>query len=394
MQNNDYPFSIDQNVSPDIDDPTPTEATRATFQGHGKVFSFYHRPRFTKVMPRPYFLKHLRHERLRADRSKAPLSIVLFSFDDDGDGPADGRTRRFLEYLETAVRETDILGHIGQRRIALLLVDTNEEGRKTYVRKLLEGHENFPATVIAGTYPDQIFQCLMTDNRDAQEPDLFFLDLPDCHYRCYSLKRALDIVGAIIGIVLFSPLMLLAAIAVKATSPGPVIFRQIRLGESGFPFVFYKFRSMSWEADDRIHRDYVASLIEGNNQTINQGNIEAPLYKIKSDPRVTWVGRILRSTSMDELPQFFNVLKGDMSLVGPRPPLPYEAERYQSWHFRRIFEMKPGITGLWQVEGRSRTSFDDMVRLDLEYIRNCSLMFDIRILLKTIKVVLRGTGAA
>lgn len=394
MQNDDFPLSIDKNASPDIDRSMAAEKTRADFQEAGRAFSFYRHSRFTEILPLPHFLGHLRRERLRADRSKGPLSIAVFCFDDTGDGFTDQRTQRFLDYLETAVRETDILGYVGQGRIALLLLDTDAEGRKAYVRKLLDGQRDLPVSVLTGTYPDQIFQRLMAENPDHQEPDPFFLDLAACRHRSgYALKRTLDIIGAVVGIALFSPLMLLAALAIKTTSPGPIIFRQTRLGENGHPFVFYKFRSMSCDADDQIHRDYVASLIAGSNQAINQGNAEAPLYKLKSDPRVTWIGRLLRKTSMDELPQFFNVLKGDMSLVGPRPPLPYEVEKYQSWHLRRIFEMKPGITGLWQVEGRSRTSFDDMVRLDLEYIRKCSLGLDLKILLKTFKVVLQCVGA-
>jgi lipopolysaccharide/colanic/teichoic acid biosynthesis glycosyltransferase len=145
--------------------------------------------------------------------------------------------------------------------------------------------------------------------------------------------------------------------------------------------------------DDRIHREYVTSLINGELEGINRGNAAKPLYKITFDPRVTGVGRIIRKTSIDELPQLFNVLKGDMSLVGPRPPLSYEADNYQSWHLRRILEAKPGMTGLWQVEGRSKISFDEMVRLDLRYIQRCSLLLDLQILFKTIKVVFRCEGA-
>lgn len=150
---------------------------------------------------------------------------------------------------------------------------------------------------------------------------------------------------------------------------------------------------MYYNNDDQIHREYVTNLIQGNHDKINNGNKDNPLYKIKSDPRITPVGKFIRRTSIDELPQFFDVLKGEMSLVGPRPPLPYEAEKYESWHLRRILEVKPGITGLWQVEGRSKTSFDDMVRLDLRYVQNWSLMFDLKILLKTIKEVVRSSGA-
>jgi lipopolysaccharide/colanic/teichoic acid biosynthesis glycosyltransferase len=187
--------------------------------------------------------------------------------------------------------------------------------------------------------------------------------------------------------------MVLTAIAIKMTSRGPAVFKQIRLGERGGRFSFYKFRSMYWNVDDKIHREYVSNLINGEHEKINQGEGEKPLYKMKSDPRVTQIGRIIRKTSIDELPQFINVLKGEMSLVGPRPPLPYEVEKYKPWHLRRILEVKPGITGLWQVDGRSKTSFDDMVRLDLRYALNWSLWLDIKILVKTVRAVIRPCGA-
>jgi exopolysaccharide biosynthesis polyprenyl glycosylphosphotransferase len=206
-------------------------------------------------------------------------------------------------------------------------------------------------------------------------------------------KRVLDVVGAVTALVLFSPIMLATAIAVAMTSRGPVIFRQKRIGKDGAPFVFYKFRSMKADADDSIHRNYVANLIDGKHSEINQGDAGRPVYKMMGDPRITPVGRFIRKTSIDELPQLFNVLKGEMSLVGPRPPLLYEAEKYQSWHLRRILRVRPGITGLWQVEGRSSTSFDDMVRLDLRYIRSQSIWQDLKILLMTVKAVLTRHGA-
>jgi len=150
---------------------------------------------------------------------------------------------------------------------------------------------------------------------------------------------------------------------------------------------------MRCDNDDAVHREYVKNLIQGRHDQINEGDAEQPAYKMQSDTRITAVGRIIRRTSIDELPQLFNVLKGEMSLVGPRPPIPYEIEDYQSWHLRRLQEVRPGITGLWQVEGRSKTSFDDMVRLDLRYIRNWSLWLDIKILFKTVLVVIRCDGA-
>lgn len=206
------------------------------------------------------------------------------------------------------------------------------------------------------------------------------------------LKRALDIVGAIAGLILLSPILLLTAILIKATSRGPILFKQTRLGYEGKHFTFLKFRSMYHHCEDRAHQEYVKSLIRGNNGEINNGSHDKPFYKIKNDPRITTVGGLLRKTSIDELPQLWNVLIGDMSLVGPRPPLLYEVQEYQRWHYRRIFEVTPGITGLWQVSGRNRTTFDEMVRLDLFYARNWSLALDIKILFKTVKVLFMPDG--
>jgi lipopolysaccharide/colanic/teichoic acid biosynthesis glycosyltransferase len=150
---------------------------------------------------------------------------------------------------------------------------------------------------------------------------------------------------------------------------------------------------MRMDNDDRVHREYVASLIDGKPTSSGEVAGKAGQFKMKADPRVTPIGRFIRKTSIDEIPQFWNVLKGDMSLVGPRPPVPYEADRYKAWHRRRIFDLKPGLTGIWQVEGRSRVSFDDMVRMDLRYLRESSLGFDLKILAKTVSVVVFCEGA-
>jgi exopolysaccharide biosynthesis polyprenyl glycosylphosphotransferase len=208
-----------------------------------------------------------------------------------------------------------------------------------------------------------------------------------------AVKRGMDVIGGVALLAIGSPLMVATAIAVKLSSPGPIIFRQQRIGRGGVPFEFYKFRSMGAGADDRVHREYVSKLIAGRHDEINEGDSQRPIYKLQSDSRITPVGRIIRKTSIDELPQLLNVLKGDMSLVGPRPPIAYETEKYQSWHMRRLQAVRPGMTGLWQVEGRSKTSFDAMVRLDLLYIRNWSLWLDIKILAKTLLVVVRRDGA-
>ena len=339
------------------------------------------------ILPKQHFLKQLQREKSRTDRSKAPLSIALFS----AVGSASD-VSGLLELLGETKRETDTIGYLGEDRIAVLLPDTNEQGAQRLAQKIVERAKNFPLSTVTRTYPHQLFDNLIAQKQEVR--DLYPL-LPEEATepnRSYFLKRGLDIVGASIGLLVLSPVMLVTALAVAMSSPGAVTFRQVRLGERGVPFVFYKFRSMYCNADDRIHREYVASLIAGA-QTANQGDADRPLYKLKSDPRVTRVGRFIRRTSLDELPQLFSVLKGDMSLVGPRPPLPYEVERYQSWHLRRILEVKPGITGLWQVEGRSRTSFDEMVRLDLRYIRTWSPLLDLKILVKTVFVVVRRDGA-
>ena len=345
------------------------------------------------LLPKSYFMKQLQREKRRADRIKTPLSIVLFRVNPATESKP-GSVKKILELLQASTRETDIVGYLGEDLIGLLLLDTSEEGTQECVKKILKGYKTPPFSIIAGTYPDQIFDKLLTQDKPTTDfHPLFLEDSSKFNRFSYRLKRLVDIVGALAGILLFSPLMLITAIAIKSTSSGPVIFKQIRLGRRGAPFIFYKFRSMYTNMDDQIHREYVARLIKGHLEEINEGDEKQPLYKIKEDPRVTRVGRIIRKTSIDELPQFFNVLKGDMSLVGPRPPLPYEVEKYQSWHLRRILDAKPGITGLWQVEGRSRTSFDDMVRLDLQYIRHWSPLLDLKILLKTIKVVLKSAGA-
>ena len=204
-------------------------------------------------------------------------------------------------------------------------------------------------------------------------------------------KRAFDIAIALLALAALTPLWLIIAAFIKADSGGPVFYRQERVGMDGRLFLFIKFRTMRAGADDDMHRDYQRKYIAGRPDT-NLGDPERPVYKLYADPRVTRVGRVLRRLSLDELPQLLNVLRGDMSIVGPRPPIPYEVEAYKLWHRKRL-DMKPGLTGLWQVSGRNRLSFDEMVRLDLFYIENWSLLLDLRIILRTLPVMLRGDDA-
>jgi exopolysaccharide biosynthesis polyprenyl glycosylphosphotransferase len=207
-----------------------------------------------------------------------------------------------------------------------------------------------------------------------------------------ALKRTLDVVGSTILLVLLSPVFALIALLIKAKSPGPVFFKQERVGQAGKPFRMLKFRTMHVDNDPSIHRQFVSDFIKAGKSENGDAGGEAP-FKIVGDPRVTPVGQFLRRSSLDELPQFLNVLLGDMSLVGPRPPLRYEVDQYQPWHYRRVLDAKPGITGLWQVSGRSRTTFDEMVRLDLRYAKRSSPWTDIKILLATPRAVISGKGA-
>jgi lipopolysaccharide/colanic/teichoic acid biosynthesis glycosyltransferase len=205
------------------------------------------------------------------------------------------------------------------------------------------------------------------------------------------MKRVLDIVASSIGIVALSPLLLIVALLIKMTSRGPVVFKQERIGLGGKKFLLYKFRSMYVNNNPAIHQEFVKKLIAGKTLTESAG--ENISYKIQNDPRVTSIGRFIRKTSIDELPQLFNVLTGTMSLVGPRPPIGYEVEVYEVWHRPRIVDVRPGITGLWQVKGRSKTTFEGMVRMDLEYIHNWSFWLDVLLLFKTPAAVMTGKGA-
>ena len=207
------------------------------------------------------------------------------------------------------------------------------------------------------------------------------------------IKRVADVTGAALGLLILSPLLLLLGVIVKLDSRGPVFFRQERIGSGGRRFNVLKFRTMRDGVSDQAHRTLVARMMRGEDATAAVAKDGRPVFKLTQDDRVTRVGRWLRRMSLDELPQLVNVLRGDMSLVGPRPPLPYEFEAYNHWQFDRL-EVKPGITGLWQVSGRSLLTYRQMCELDVTYVRCWSLWLDIRILLRTIPVVLFNSGRA
>jgi lipopolysaccharide/colanic/teichoic acid biosynthesis glycosyltransferase len=202
-------------------------------------------------------------------------------------------------------------------------------------------------------------------------------------------KRVMDIILASLLLLLLSPVMLVIAVMIRVTSPGGALFQQVRIGHGRSPFVMLKFRTMQQGLDDAIHRAYVTAMLGGR---ANPADPERGIYKLTSDPRVTSIGRILRKSSLDELPQLVNVLRGEMSLVGPRPVLPWEAELFEPRHQTR-FSVRPGITGLWQVTGRSSLTMQQALDLDIEYALRRTMLLDLVILLRTIPTVLLSRGA-
>ena len=235
---------------------------------------------------------------------------------------------------------------------------------------------------------DAVALSSVTENVVSQGPTLYVVADTDRLAGLQGrMKRALDVMLSLLALAFLSPLLITVVIFVKRSSPGPVLFVQERIGKNGEPFRFLKFRTMVHNSDDAIHRQFAAMFINGDGHQETPGRV----FKMKNDPRVTTIGRWLRKTSIDELPQLLNILKGEMTIVGPRPPIAYELDHYQPWHHERL-RVTPGLTGLWQVSGRSNVPFEEMVRLDIHYINTWTLLQDLRIIAKTIPVVFHGTG--
>ncbi len=298
---------------------------------------------------------------------------------------------KLVALLSACKRETDVVGVLNDEVVAILLPDTGSAGSHHFVRKITDGIEGIRVTAAVESYPDNVLQHMRSEQGEYRS----LLDLSDSESprrTALVLKRAIDLAGSTFALAALFPVMLIVAAVIALDSPGSVVYKQIRLGRRGRPFVFYKFRSMYRGADEGVHRNYVRDIIKSDTKDNATGGRSKPWSKLESDSRITPVGRFIRKTCLDELPQLVNVLKGDLSLVGPRPPLPYEASAYDSWHLRRMLDVKPGVTGLWQVEGRNHATFDDMVRMDLRYVRNWSLTLDLKILIQTALIVLSKRG--
>ena len=337
------------------------------------------------------FKDTLVRERRRADRLSMPFAVIVL---DRTHLPADeGAWEAVYRAVATSCRDVDVAGWLEQDLVlAVILPEVTQTAASDVVRRLRRA----TAAPRTGSDPIEVSMRLYTHgvptaaHGTPHPPVDLLIDTfvpPARRPASDRAKRALDITGSLALLALFSPAMLAAYIAVKLSSPGPVLFRQERVGRRGDPFTMLKFRSMRTDAGHAIHKDYVTWFITSSDK---QPRADGEVFKLTADPRITRVGHWLRKTSLDELPQFLNVLRGDMSLVGPRPPLPFEVDKYQPWHRRRVLDAKPGITGMWQVKGRSRTTFDEMVRMDLEYARTRSLWTDIRILAATPRAMVKG----
>lgn len=349
-----------------------------------------------------FFLEFLVFERRRSERSGRPFLVMTMDFT----GILDQESRRIsvrwaMQTLSVLTRDTDIKGwYQNPTVLGVIFTEMNSLETETLQKKI---HDSLSAR-LSDEQLDDIKLSFHRFPKDGKPNNpggpvnfTFYPEYPKkerSHKNALKIKRMIDVIGSIVGILIYSPFFIIVPLCIKLTSRGPVLFRQERIGQYGKSFIFLKFRSMYLNNNEEVHKQYVQDLIarKVSGDTEDKG-IKKKVYKIKNDKRVTPLGNILRKTSLDELPQFYNVLRGEMSLVGPRPPIPYELEKYDAWHRRRVLEVKPGITGLWQVTGRSSTTFDEMVRLDLQYATNWSIWFDVKILLKTTWVIVAGKGA-
>jgi len=378
----------ESNRAADVNFPSPLEQRAAQAES---------------AIPEDVFHSLLTLERKRAERSRKQFVLMLMDAHLEN-GSAAGILKEAVEIVIASKRETDLIGWYRQGAIlGVIFTEVNagtdrpitEILRNKFETTLAERMGKSRSAKIAVSF--HVFPEIWDKNQSGWQADSkLYPELSPTASRQQVpllIKRIMDVAGGAALLLMLSPLLAAIAAMIKLTSKGPVIFEQERLGRFGARFKCLKFRTMYTDNDPKIHQEYIQQFISGNEASGNSNGSQQPVYKIVNDPRVTTVGRFLRKTSLDELPQFWNVLRGEMSLVGPRPPVQYEFEIYDIWHRRRILDVKPGVTGLWQVSGRSRTRFDDMVRLDLRYCRTWSLWLDLKILISTPRAVLGGDGA-
>jgi lipopolysaccharide/colanic/teichoic acid biosynthesis glycosyltransferase len=358
-----------------------------------------------EVLNEGTFKRMISIERKRTERSGEPFLLMLLEAGNLHSLEKSERAlNNILSVLPSSIRDTDIIGWYKDRAIVGVMFTGLARKEKSAVLSVIL--TKVSATLRGQLTSDQFDQASISfhffpddwdhDNSGRPSNPTLYPDLSTSDKGTGSLlrvKQVIDLVGSALLLILCVPMFLVIALAIKLSSKGPVFFRQPRVGQYGRCFTFLKFRSMYADNDHTVHKEYSTKLITGeirHDPSHGSGKIT---YKLTNDKRITRVGKLLRRTSLDELPQLVNVLKGDMSLVGPRPAMPYELAAYQTWHRRRVLEVKPGITGLWQVTGRSSVSFDEMVRLDLRYATSWTLWLDLKILVSTPRAVIGGTGA-
>jgi lipopolysaccharide/colanic/teichoic acid biosynthesis glycosyltransferase len=350
------------------------------------------------VISEELFRGALVRERKRTDRSHHPFLLVLLSVE----GVVADRSvwTPVIEALLATRRETDAVGWFSDRAVLGVLLPEIVSADVPVVRgfearlrreltRRLGAADASRVTIQPYVHPAPT--CHGQEGVAPIDPLLLNLHSRGAQATYEAFKRGLDVLGSLALLLGLSPLFLVIALLVRFTSRGPIFFRQVRIGQRATPFKMLKFRTMFSGVDHAVHQEFVTRFINSDRH-INEPGKDAP-FKLANDPRITALGRLLRKTSLDELPQLVNVLLGEMSLVGPRPPIAYEVEQYQPWHHRRVLDAKPGITGLWQVAGRSSTTFDEMVRLDLRHARMRSIWADVKILLATPAAVFVGKGA-
>ncbi len=331
------------------------------------------------------FLSILKHEQALAARTSREFSVVIF--DIHKKIMSNENLSCFYNTLFKRFRCTDEIGWLDKNRLGIIMPETSADNAHLPINdlhKALPSHKRLPPCSIY-TYPSNWMWCINGQtcfSNDHKYPQQIKVIATDKHTDIANptyfsaipfWKRIIDILAACTGLLLISPLMLLVALYIKIISPGPVFFKQVRVGYMGNSFICWKFRTMQNNADASQHYTHLRDLIHNN----------SPLKKLDSDdPRIIPLGKLMRLIGIDELPQLFNVIRGEMSLIGPRPCIPYEAQQYHPWHCKR-FETLPGMTGLWQVNGKNTTTFNEMIRYDINYILRRSLLLDFKILLKT-----------
>jgi lipopolysaccharide/colanic/teichoic acid biosynthesis glycosyltransferase len=360
-------------------------------------------PEQEEVLAENIFHSMLTLERRRAERSRKPFVLMLLDANLEN-GTAEEIFRQAVDIVVASKRETDLVGWYKQGAIlGIIFTEVSLEGEVPITEMLRTKIETAFVRHLGQDRADKIAISLHIFPESWDKSSAGWVAdsklYPDLKRKGSRkrlpivIKRAIDIVGSGALLLVLSPFLATIVALIKLTSKGQVIYKQERLGQFGARFKCLKFRTMYTNNDPKIHQEYVQQFIAGKDGLDKSGGSDQPVYKLVKDPRVTFIGGFLRKTSLDELPQFWNVLRGDMSLVGPRPPVPYEFEVYDIWHRRRVLEVRPGVTGLWQVSGRNRTRFDEMVRLDLRYCQTWSIWLDLKILLATPRAVFNGGGA-